>query len=155
MSEHSTTTTQAPDGLIGLATGLGALRSDLNHHIDDQNRAFDELRSSHAERFTSLETTVSDLTARLDELVSIIEKAAEAEAEYLSQKSSHPATSTPKVEDTAPPARKPRENNKAFYERLIEWANERGTDAPPKLKSTEFPNAYDKRIREWGQEIGT
>lgn len=153
MSEHSTTSTQSPDGVIGLATGLGALRSDLNHHIEDQIRAFDELRSAQGEQFATLEDAVNNLETRLTELASILNEAVTAMQAYASRNGGTPATSTPRNERTSPPTRNARENNKSLYTRLVKWAEERGVDAPPKPKGTEFPNAYDTRLQAWEQGI--
>lgn len=145
MSEQTTTNALAIDGVIGLATGLGSLRSDLTHYIEDQARELADLRAEQVERIAALETAQADLTARLTELGSVVEKAVTTMQACVAQ---HERPAAPAKASTAsPPKRATQESNKALYVRLLAWAESKGVEAPPKPKGTEFTNAYDKRIQ--------
>lgn len=153
MSEHSnsTTNTQAPESVTGLAMTLGSLRSDLHHHIEDNARAHDEIQIRLSEAIEARESAHAELDAKVDQLAGLVQQAVETMAEYTSRNPSAPA----KASTTSPPKRATQEGNKALYVRLIAWAESKGVEAPPKPKGTEFNNAYDKRIQAWIEEVGS
>lgn len=153
MSDNGTiTTTSAPESSIAIAITLGSLRSDVQHHMEDNAREHDELEIRLAEAIEARETAHAELETRLDELTGHVETAVTAMHEYLSRNGS--AQHKTKAAATSPPTRADREGNKAFHVRLLAWAESKGVEAPPKPKGTEFNNAYDKRVQEWQDELG-
>lgn len=153
MSEHinSTTNTQAPESVTGLAMTLGSLRSDLHHHIEDNARAHDEIQIRLSEAIEARESAHAELDAKVDQLAGLVQQAVETMAEYTSRNPSAPA----KASTASPPKRAAKENNKTFYGRLLAWAEQHDAAAPPKPTTGEFSNAYDTRVREWAQAIGS
>lgn len=153
MSEPSTNT-PSPDGLIGRATALGALRSDFNHHREDQSGAFANLRSEQDERDEATEARISELEARHDELVEILENVVATMTEYASRNPPAPSKAQTRSGITSQPAeRGDKETNKAYYTRLRAWSKETGVSAPPETKPLANTSQYNARVEKWLAEI--
>lgn len=151
MSENTTTNAQTPDGLIGLSMSLGALRSDLNHHIEDQARIFDELRGTVSDGRAELESRIATLEAIVSKQVELLGKVVDATTQYTTT-TKKPSTAA-KSPTTAPPARQQGESNTDFSGRLAVWAEQRGAEAPPTPTRSEFTNSYNKRVSKWSETL--
>ncbi len=155
MSEPSTNF-PSPDGLLGLASALGALQSDFKHYREDLSRAFAELRSEfsdYGEQITALEEARTDDRARLDKALAIFEKALAGIEENVSRNANTPTKPIPTVANATPPARKEREQTSAYHTRLAAFADEHGFPPPPKPKSLEDRVSYDRRVSAWGAAL--
>ncbi|MBA3274579.1 MAG: hypothetical protein H0T72_02200 [Chloroflexia bacterium] len=157
MSEHSTTNTPAPESVTGLAITVGSLRSDLHHHIEDNERLLNELRVLVSDETTARETAHAELTETVAELASVIEEAVTAMQEYAARNGgkSSKAGTPPATTPGTPPERNRNENNKALYARLIVWAEDHGVDAPPKPTGGLFAAGYDKVLQPWRAKVVT
>lgn len=153
MSENSTTTTQSPDGLIGLATNLGALRSDLNHHIEDQNRTLAELHTTFSDERAALEERIIALESTVSGLAKVLHEAVEAMVKYTETKR-EPSTSA-KASSITTPVRERGETNRAFFDRLTRWADAHGVERPPKAKTGPVASTsnYDQAVLEWSRSL--
>lgn len=157
MSEHSTTNTQAPESVTGLAITVDSLRSDLHHHIEHSERWINELGALVGEETAARETAHAELETQLAELVGVVEEAIAMMQDYVSRNGGKPAK--PETQRTTnggtPPERKRNESDKELYAWLVEWSEDHDVNAPPKPGGGMFAPGYDKALAPWRAKIAT
>lgn len=154
MSDHNTNT-PSPDGLLGIATALGALQATFNHHVEDQSRASVEQRSEYGERFEALEAARDEDRALLNDMRGVIEQlVAVVEKQVPNTGGNKPKNAAANTRLT-PPTRRKGEKSQTLHARAVEFAEEHGVTPPPKPANFDTAREYDKKLASWGQQVST
>jgi hypothetical protein len=153
MSEPSSNT-PAPDGLIGLATNQGALQADLKHHVEDNNRTINELRSEQAERDEAQDQRITDVETRLSTVLDRIDTVLAAMETTSRNGDTKPKNTAADATPTSPTRRKG-EKSQALHARAVEFAEKHGVTPPPKPGNFDTAREYDKKLASWGQQVST